>query len=343
MSKTDWREAAVTLLIGAAGAVLAAFLSFPAPYLLGPALLLTIASFAGLKLSVPDWMRNICFVIVGITMGTSMTPEVIEAAKTWPASFLLLIPAVILIFYAGYAVLLKTFGYDRQTAMLAASPGHLSFIISLGVDSRCDVVTVSIIQSVRVLALTLTVPFIVDVFGLVSSEPPVVLGDMALPVLVAAIVASAAIGFVFLKLKFPAALLLGGVAVSISTHVTGFVHGGVPEWITTPVYVVLGCMIGSRFSGVSIMALRTAFFAGVVVTLLVTVAAGAISLFVSWLTGVPLNAVLIAFAPGGLETMAAMAVMMHVDAAYVGSHHVLRLLFLSAFMPLVTRRNRVRQ
>ncbi|CAN7219402.1 AbrB family transcriptional regulator [Rhizobium sp. LjRoot30] len=343
MSKTDLREAAITLLIGAVGAVLAAFLSFPAPYLLGPALLLTIASFAGLKLSVPDWMRNICFVIVGITMGTSMTPEVIDAAKTWPASFLLLIPAVMLIFYAGYFVLLKTFGYDRQTAMLAASPGHLSFIISLGVDSRCDVVTVSIIQSVRVLALTLTVPFIVDFLGLVSSEPPVVLGDMALPVLAAAIVASAAIGFVFLKLKFPAALLLGGVVVSISTHVTGFVHGGVPAWITTPVYVVLGCMIGSRFSGISIMALRTAFFAGVVVTLLVTVAAGAISLFVSWLTGVPLNAVLIAFAPGGLETMAAMAVMMHVDAAYVGSHHVLRLLFLSAFMPLVTRRNRMKE
>jgi uncharacterized membrane protein AbrB (regulator of aidB expression) len=44
---------------------------------------------------------------------------------------------------------------------------------------------------------------------------------------------------------------------------------------------------------------------------------------------------MIAFAPGGLETMAAMAVMMHADTAYVGSHHVLRLLFLSVLMPLV--------
>jgi hypothetical protein len=44
---------------------------------------------------------------------------------------------------------------------------------------------------------------------------------------------------------------------------------------------------------------------------------------------------MIAYSPGGLETMAAMAVMMHADTAYVGSHHVIRLLFLSVLMPLV--------
>ena len=59
--------------------------------------------------------------------------------------------------------------------------------------------------------------------------------------------------------------------------------------------------------------------------------------------GVLAALVLIAFAPGGLETMAAMAVMMHVDATYVGAHHVIRLLFLSVFMPLLMRRNRERE
>ncbi|MCJ9753740.1 AbrB family transcriptional regulator, partial [Neorhizobium sp. BETTINA12A] len=52
-------------------------------------------------------------------------------------------------------------------------------------------------------------------------------------------------------------------------------------------------------------------------------------------TGVPLDAALIAFAPGGLETMSAMAVMLHADPTYVGAHHVLRLMFLSVLMPVV--------
>ena len=337
ISDVDPRRAALTLAIGAVGAVIALFAAFPAPYLLGPAIALTIASFAGLQLGVPMALRNVCFVVIGITMGTSVTPAVIEAARTWPASFLLLMPVIAVIFYAAYAVLERGFGYDRRTAMLAASPGHLSFIISLSADTKSDIAAISIIQSVRVLALTLIVPLIVQIFDLVSVAPPLLLADMPLAVLAAEILASVAVGMLFLRWRFPAALLLGGVAVSVSSHISGLVSGGVPAWMTIPVYVVLGCVIGTRFSGLSFFAMRRAFVAGAVTTLLVTLLAGLASWLVSWLTCVPLNAVLIAFSPGGLETMAAMAVMMHVDATYVGSHHVLRLLFLSVFMPLVVR------
>jgi uncharacterized membrane protein AbrB (regulator of aidB expression) len=76
-----------------------------------------------------------------------------------------------------------------------------------------------------------------------------------------------------------------------------------------------------------------------VVTIAVTAIAGGIAFAVSELTGVPLNAAMIAFSPGGLETMAAMAVIMHADTTYVGAHHVLRLLFLSVLMPLVLGKN----
>ena len=339
MTLMDLRATVQLLLVGAIGAAIAYGLSFPAPFLIGPALAVTIASFAGMRFAMPALVRNICFVIVGISMGTSISPEVVRAARTWPASFLLLIPSIVVIFYAAYFVLRRFYRYDSQTAMLAASPGHLSFILSLGVDTRSDVMSISVIQSVRVLALTLLVPPIVEVFGLALAETTEHVAVMGLAVLGAEIVLSALVGYVFLKLKFPAALLLGGVAVSASTHVTGLVVGAVPDWLLLPTYVVLGSLIGSRFSGVAVREVKTAIAAGVVVTLVVTALAGAASVGVGWITGVPLNAVLIAFAPGGLETMAAMAVMMHVDATYVGAHHVLRRLFLSVFMPLMMRRS----
>lgn len=335
MSPSELRAFALTALIGTAGALIAILVAFPAPYLIGPAIAITIAGLAGLNLAVPAQVRNVCFIIVGVSMGATVTPEVIVAARTWPLSFVMVLVAVVILLYVSSWVLQRFFHYDRITALLASSPGHLSYVLSLAAETRCDLRVVSVGQSVRVLALTITVPLIVEIFDLVGTDPVLVPLVMNTPVLVAMLVVSALFGLLFMRWNFPAALLLGGVVVSIATHVTGFISGGVPNWLLVPTYVILGSVIGTRFCGVSISELRTAFVAGGVVTVVVIVLAAGIAGGVSYLTGVPLDAALIAFAPGGLETMSAMAVMLHADPTYVGAHHVLRLMFLSVLMPIV--------
>lgn len=334
----DLKSFFLTAIIGGLGALVAFMLGLPAPFLCGPALAVTAAGLAGLRLSVPKSLRNATFVVVGISMGTSVTPDVIDAAKTWPLSFLAVLVTVVILLYVAYWILHHGFGYDRNTAMLAASPGHLSYIISLTAETKSDLASVSVIQSVRVLALTLAVPLLVEYLDLVSIEPIVLISPMPPLVLGLTILGSLAVGWVFMRLRFPAALLLGGVAVSIGIHITGVTSGGVPSWLSQPTYIVLGSLIGTRFSRASLREMRKAFLAGGVVTVAVVLLASIVAVLISRLIGVPLNAVMIAFAPGGLETMAAMAVMMHADAAYVGSHHVLRLLFLSVLMPWVLRK-----
>ena len=333
--KPDIHSFLLTAIIGSLGALMAYVIDLPAPFLCGPALAVTIAGLAGLRLSVPVFLRNATFVVVGISMGTSVTPDVIGAAKTWPLSFLAVLVTVVILLYVAYWILRYGFGYDRTTAMLGASPGHLSYIISLTAETKSDLATVSVIQSVRVLALTLIVPLIVEYFDLISIEPANVPQPMGLFVLGLVVLASLAVGCIFMRWRFPAALLLGGVAVSIGVHITGLTSGGVPTWLSQPTYIVLGSLIGTRFSRASLKDMKKAFLAGGVVTVAVMVLACVIAVGVSRFIGVPLNAVMIAFSPGGLETMAAMAVMMHADTAYVGSHHVLRLLFLSVLMPFV--------
>ena len=334
----DLKSFILTAIIGVLGALIAFVMGFPAPFLCGPALAVTTANLAGLRLAVPKSLRNATFVIVGISMGTSVTPDVIQAAKTWPLSFLAVLVTVVTLLYVAYWILHYGFGYDRNTAMLGASPGHHSYIISLTAETKSDLASVSVIQSVRVLALTLAVPLLVEYFDLVSIEPTVPIPPMPPVVLCLTILASLAVGWLFMRWRFPAALLLGGVAVSIFIHITGLTSGGVPSWLSQPTYIVLGSLIGTRFSRSSLRDMRKAFLAGGVVTVAVVLLASIVAVVISRLIGIPLNAVMIAFAPGGLETMAAMAVMMHADAAYVGSHHVLRLLFLSVLMPWVLRK-----
>ncbi|MDD1497360.1 AbrB family transcriptional regulator [Agrobacterium sp. CNPSo 3708] len=335
ISISELSRLALTVFIGSLGALFGVLAGLPAPFLCGPALAVTGASLLGLTLSVPKNLRSATFVIVGVSMGTNITPNVFEAARAWPLSFVAVLLTVVVLLYAAYWILHFIFRYDHTTAMLGASPGHLSYIISLTAETKSDLATVSVIQSVRVLALTLTVPLIVKYLDLVSVEPSILPPPMPALELGLTLLVSLAVGLVFMRWRFPAALLLGGVAVSIGSHVTGFSSGGVPDWLAIPTYIVLGSLIGTRFSRSSLKDMRKAFLAGAVVTVAVVVLACSIAVLVSSLTGVPLNAVMIAFAPGGLETMAAMAVMMHADTAYVGSHHVLRLLFLSVLMPFV--------
>lgn len=332
---SELRAFLLTLVLGGIGAVIAFVLQLPAPYLVGPAALVTVASLCGLRPRVPLQVRNGVFLIVGLSMGAGVTKEVIAAAWAWPASFAMVIGMSAVLLALVYLLLRRFFGYDAMTAMLGACPGHLSYVLSLAAGVKSDLVSVGIVQSVRVLALTLLVPLFVE-FGAttpvdgsgmaaVTTIGPLTLLAMALPAL--------ALGLLLQRWQVPAALLVGGMLVSSTLHLTDIVQGVIPPWVQIPVYVILGSTIGSRFAGVRLADLRRAAVAGVSVTVVAGIVSAACAALIAHWLNIPLAAALIAFAPGGLETMAAMAVILHADPAYVGTHHIVRLVFLSFLMP----------
>lgn len=330
----------LTLALGGCGALFASWLNIPAPYLVGPATLVTLASVLGLKAAIPNPLRDAAFLAVGLSMGSGVTPDVLAATRQWPLSFIALFFMTILLLLVGGLLLRTVFRYDGLTSMLAACPGHLSYVLSLAAGTKSDLVSVSIIQSVRLLALTLLVPLIVEIYGL--SQPanlaqPLSVGALAILLMA---VPAYVLGYALQRARVPAALLVGGMIVSSGAHLTGLVEGVIPLWFLVPVYVVLGCMIGTRFVGVSAADLRRSFVAGISVTIAVGFFSALIALAVSHGLQIPLDAALIAFAPGGLETMAAMAVILNADPAYVATHHILRLVFLSVLMPLLLARQR---
>ncbi len=107
-----------------------------------------------------------------------------------------------------------------------------------------------------------------------------------------------------------------------------------PDWLSVPCFIVMGAMIGTRFSGVRPRDLARFAGAGVITTVIAVGIAGAAAWFASWLTGLPLGPMLVAFAPGGVETMAAIALLINADPAFVAAHHVMRLFILLALVPL---------
>lgn len=329
------RGTAFALAVGAAGAAAASVAGVPAPFITGPAIAVTVAGLAGMRAEVHPGLRNAAFVVIGFIMGAGVTPQVMATAAAWPLSFVLLAASVAAVMWAGARLLRRLFGHDRTTATLAASPGHLSFVMSLGVETGGNLPTIGIVQSIRLLCLTLAVPFVVSGFGgagvpaAASPAPPASLATLAAVLAVAWLA-----GFVFNRLRLPAGFLIGAMAVSTAAHITGAVEGGAPLWLAIPAYVFMGALIGSRFSGIRLAELRSHAAAGLMTTMIAVVIALAFAFLAAVLTGLPLGQVLIAFAPGGVETMSAMALQMHVDPAYVAAHHVLRLFILTALVPL---------
>ncbi|MHA1109193.1 MAG: AbrB family transcriptional regulator, partial [Alphaproteobacteria bacterium] len=55
------------------------------------------------------------------------------------------------------------------------------------------------------------------------------------------------------------------------------------------------------------------------------------------LLGIEFAQALLAFAPGGIEAMALMAISLDLDPAYVGAHHIARVMLMPLMIPLSAR------
>lgn len=331
----------LTLLIGFVGAGTAWIAHFPAPFLTGPAIAVTVAGLMGLELTIAIRLRDLVFIGLGVTLGQTVTPEVIEAALRWPITLACL--AVLLVAIIEFTMLMLTrfWNMDKTTALLAASPGHLSYVLGLTEGVRADISTVSVIQSIRVLSLTLLVPMFISIAGAAPQVKQLSPAVIALGSLTGVLLLAAALGWALKKARLPAAYLMGGLLVSAILHGTGMISGNVPQWLAVACFVVLGCLIGTRFSGVTWIELRVSLGAGLAVTALGVLLAGLFAALASWLTGFDFITLMMAFAPGGIETMTAMSVLLGIDPTFVAAHHVSRLLLLTLIVPMfVLRRQR---
>ncbi len=238
----------LSITIGSLGAGLALVLNVPAWALVGPALAVSIAGLARLKLNLAEPVRDICLVVLGLGVGAGFDSQVAATLMRWPLAFLFQALSLVLTMYLSRLVLVRGFGFDSRSACLTSAPGHLSFALGLAVDLKSDVAQISVVQSIRLLFLTISVPFIARAMGYGFQDMS--LGDgtpMAVPTIVGLALVSVITGLLFRRLRLPAPLLLAAMTVSATGHVCNLTPGTIPPTFLTPAFVVLGTMIGTRF------------------------------------------------------------------------------------------------
>jgi membrane AbrB-like protein len=333
------RRTGVTLAISALGGALATLAAVPAAILVGPAFFVSLAGLAGVRLEIPPLLRDLAFIVLGVGIGAAFDTEAGAAVLRWPMAITALGVSLWVSMQLCQRALVARFGFDPGSAVLAAIPGHLSFVMSIAASEDRDMARIGVVQSIRLLALTLIVPLAALVLGFPFGAVVAMGGaPMTLPVLGLLCVIGAALGLVLKRLRLPAPLLLGGMAASGASHVTGVVPGSVPQLLLIPAFLVLGGLIGTRFTGITWAQFRDAFGAGAAVTLIASSIAAMAALPVAWLLDMPLGTVLAAFAPGGVETMIALGAALGFDPSFVAACHVMRLVILTFLIPLAVSR-----
>ncbi len=324
------------LAVGAIGGGLAFVTGVPAPWLAGSLIATIIAVYSSQKLELPDWIRTLAFILLGIQTGTAVNANTLSRAAQWPLSIVCMSVTVVIIVWACMLYYERLRKWNTATAYFASLPGALSMVILLASTSGADMRRVTISQSVRlfflIAALPVVILFISPAAHAVTATP--VAGSVFEIIIL--VLAAAVTGLLFERFRVPAGLILGSALASTALGLSDVIHGGAPNSILIPANVILGIMIGLRFKGISLRELAKVFgdgFAGFAIAMVIAVAG---ALFTTFVAGLPFALTLLAFAPGGLEAMTIMAFALNLDPAYVAAHQIARYIGLVLLMPVVT-------
>jgi membrane AbrB-like protein len=335
------RRLAETLLIAGIGGGLAAAAGVPAGWLSGSMLLVAVAAIAGRPMAVPLPLARVFYVAVGILLGSVVTPETLKGIAAWPASIGLLAVAAACMIAATTTYLRFVHGWDPVSALFGASPGSLAQVMALSAEYGADVRGIAVVQTVRVLLLTVGLPAGLAVVGLAGSPAPAVpSGTSAAPLseLAALVAASTVAGALMVRLRLPGGLLFGAMMASAALHGSGLIHAVLPSWIVIAAVVGVGAVAGARFTDTS-PRLLLSYLGAALGSFTVSVAiAACFVLLVTSMLSVRMADAMIAFSPGAQDTMMVLALALRLDPVFVGAHHLSRFMFVSLSIPIIAGR-----
>jgi membrane AbrB-like protein len=191
-----------------------------------------------------------------------------------------------------------------------------------------------VVQTMRVIILTAALPLVLALTGIAPSAPAIAAGSVASPVELAVLIAAAIAVALLLRLaKFPASWMFGAMIASSVLHGTGLIEGGLPPWMRGVALVGIGAVIGSRFARMKTSTLLSHIHAALGSFAVAIVISGIFVAVIVFTTHVRFADVVVAFAPGAMDAMLALALTLHIDPIFVGAHHLSRFVFVSITTP----------
>jgi membrane AbrB-like protein len=337
----------LSLFFGALGAWLGPIVGIPGGAFTGA---MIVSGLANLRLgtlqNAPAWMQLLARVLLGLSIGVSVTAETIAAVGRSLAPVSLMVVAVALVgVLAAWAINRRT-GMKLPTALCAAAPGALPAMVALADDLGGEAPVVATMHLIRLVSILLIIPALVstvlapNVAGAVVVAPvAVVEAAPALPPLlgVAILVAAGmAASVLAIRARIPAGDLLGPMVVAAVLN-PAWLHVVYPEGLRLVSNWILGLGVGASINTVTLRRFRPYALAGTLMTTFLIVSGLALGWLLTVMTDIDLLTAVIGCAPGGATGLIALAGELGADSQVVAAMHVSRMIILLAILPFIIR------
>lgn len=330
----------LALLLGAAGGALFSHFRMPLAWMIGSMTVTTVASLAGAPVQGPGRLRGYMIPVLGIMLGSTFTPEVLNRAGHWIVSISCLFVFMVVVVAVLGTILRRFARFAPATAYFSATPGGLVMMVLMGGSMGGDERTISLMHSMRLLTTVLVIPFWFVIFHGYhpTGVPGVGRGGTLSPADVAVLALCAVVGYLIgTRARVPAGPLIGPLILSAAVHLTGLTQATPPGWLIAVAQVVMGTSVGCRFIGISVRRVLSTLLLGAGCTLFMMGAAALFGFAIQAMTGLSFQALMLAFSPGGLVEMTLISLALGIDTAFVSTHHLMRILFLVSVAPLAYR------
>jgi hypothetical protein len=318
------------------------WLHVPVPWMLGSITgVLIWQAVTKRRMQMYQWTHKLAMIVLGYMIGASFTIEIgREIVKQLPA---MLTATAILVgcgFLMGIAIA-KLAKVSLDSAVLGTVPGGLGQMIVMADERKnADLASVAMMQTIRLLSIFFTVPFVAR-YGFTQGDADIVIPGAAgswrwdvAALFLAVIVAGT---WLSVRLKVPTPYFMGPIIGVIVLVLIGF-HPPQADllWINMA-QVIMGSYLGATMKISGNQGLKRLLFLSIASSMLTIVICIPITFMIAAWYNLPLNTAFLSSAPGGMSEMAVVALLIGADVPVVSAYQLFRILFiLFVVPPLIT-------
>ncbi|MBR0657368.1 AbrB family transcriptional regulator [Plastoroseomonas arctica] len=316
------------LLIAAAGGFIAHLLHVPLAWMIG-AMLATACIAWQRPPEIPRLARPLALLVLGLALGQSFTAPVIAAVAS---AFPVILAAGLLSIVAGLVVgpiLKRMGGLDERTAFFAGVPGGIVVMVVLAARAGVSIAPVTLSQTMRLIVVVVVFPPLLALLAsglppdaaFAASRPPV-----WWPGLAGLAAVGAAIALAGERAGFANPWMFGPCLLAIGLSATGRLPSGVWLPLVDAAQVALGATLGAKLTRDFVLGSRRLALASMVSAVALSLLLALIALALALVSGLPIAAVVLGMAPGGMPEMAVTAKALDLAVPLVLGFHLTRTL-----------------
>ncbi|HHR6038679.1 TPA: AbrB family transcriptional regulator [Providencia alcalifaciens] len=312
------------------------YIGIPLALMFGPILAIIIFHRFGLLFPIPKHTITFVQVTLGTSVGLMFNQVSLSNADNLLLLLLMLVVCLAVQFSFSFFWFHRKVGWTKQEAMLGSVPGAMAAILALTDHTHTPPQKIVISHTIRLIILILLAGLVVGSEG--DPQPLIEWPTLTLEStfwLLVIVTVGVVMGLLLQRLRVPAPFML--TSLGAATLIQGWIDVQLhfPLMLTELSMVLIGMNIGNHFIVFPLSALIKNIYSSAQVVIINIILTFLITVFAAWSTGYDIAVLLLAWAPGSMEAMTFAAITMNLDAGFVMSNHIIRMVIIQTIPSVV--------